>query len=94
MAVAGSDGSLKDGNGSAGSKLAISTGRLSSIEIHSGVAPVDSAPKEQSSTRCELQVIISWMATIENLLGRLAKGTIEAGCDSDTALKGIQKWLN
>ena len=33
------------------------------------------------------------MATIEKLLGRQATGTIEAGCDSDAALKGIQKWL-
>ena len=34
------------------------------------------------------------MATIEKLLGRHATGTIEAGCDSDAALKGIHKWLN
>ena len=52
MAVTGSDGSLKDGNGGAGWKLAVSTGRLSSIEIQKGSALVDSAPEEQSSTRC------------------------------------------
>jgi hypothetical protein len=42
-AVAGSDGSLKDGNGGAGWKLAVSTGRLVGLEIQSGAAPVDGA---------------------------------------------------
>ena len=58
------------------------------------MAPVDGAPEEHSSKRCELQGILGWMATIEKLLGRQAIGTIEAGCDNDAALKGIQKWLN
>ena len=88
-AVSGSDGSLKDGNGGAGWKLAVSTGWLSGLEIQSGAAPVDGAPEEHSSTRCELQGIMGWMATIEKILGRQATGTIEAGCDSDAALKGI-----
>ena len=91
--VAGLDGLLKDSNGGVGWKLAVSTGRLAGLEIQSGAAPVDGAPEEQSSTRCELQGILGWMATIEKLLGRQATGTIEAGCDSDAALKGIQKWL-
>ena len=58
------------------------------------MALVDSAPDEQSSTRCKLQGILAWIVTIEKLLGRQAKGTIESGCDSDAALKGVQKWLN
>ena len=33
------------------------------------------------------------MATIEKLIGWRTKGTIEAGCDSDAALKGVKKWL-
>jgi ribonuclease HI len=37
---------------------------------------------------------MGWMVTIEKLIGQQATGTIEAGCDSDAALKGIQKWLN
>ena len=79
MTVAASDESLKDGNHNdvAGWKLAISTGRLSSIYIQSGVTRVDSAPEEQSSTRCKLQSIIAWMAKIEKLIGRRATGTIE-----------------
>ena len=91
--VGGSDGSLKDDKGGVGWKLAISTGQLSSIEIHSGAAPVDIVPEEQSSTRYKLQGILACMEKIEKLLGRRAKWTIEAGCDSDAALKGIQKWL-
>jgi ribonuclease HI len=74
--------------------VAVNTGRLAGLEIQSGAVPVDSAPEEQSSTRCELQGILGWMATIEKLLGRQATGTIEAGCDSDAALKGIKKWMN
>ena len=64
------------------------------MEIQSGAAPVNSAPDEQSSTQCELQGIMGWMATIENILGRQATGIIESGCNIDAALKGIHKWLN
>ena len=74
--------------------MAVSTGRLAGLEIQSGAAPVDGAPEEQSSNRCKLQGILGWMATIKKILGRQVTGTIEAGCDSDAALKGIQKWLN
>ena len=34
------------------------------------------------------------METIEKILGRQATGTIAAGCNINTALKGIHKWLN
>ena len=54
--VAGSNGSLKDGNRGAGWKLAVSTGWLAGMEIQSGAALVDIAPEEHSSTRCELQL--------------------------------------
>ena len=67
--VAGSDRSLKDDNGGAEWKLEVSTGRLAGIEIYSGAAPVDSTLEEKSSTRCELQVILGWMETIEKILG-------------------------
>ena len=69
------------------------TCQLSSIEIQKGATPVDIAPEEKSSTRCELQGILEWLAMIDELLGHIAHGTIEAGCDSETALKGIIKWL-
>ena len=61
-AVTGSDGSLKYGNGGSRWKLEISKGWLSSIEIQRDVTLVDIAPKEQFSTRCELQGILAWMA--------------------------------
>ena len=64
---------------------------LAGMEINSGVAPVDIAPEEHSSTQCELQGILGWMVTIEKLLVRQATGTIDSGCDSDAALKGIHK---
>ena len=51
-AVAGSDVSLKYGNGEAGWKLTVSKGRLSIMKIQKGAAPVESAPEEQSSPRC------------------------------------------
>ena len=75
-------------------KLAVSTGQLSTIGIQKGAAPADSAPEEKSSTRCELQGILAWLAMIEKLIGRKTRGTIEAECDRDAALKEIRKWLN
>ena len=67
---------MKDGKGRAGWKLAISTGKLSRIEIQTGAAPVDSAPEEQSSTRCELQGIFTWLEILDTLLERRTKGFI------------------
>ena len=87
--MTGLDGSLKDGSGGAGWKLTVSTGILPSTEMQTGDATVDSVPEEKSSTRCKLQGISAWMATIEKLLGKCARGTIEAGYDSDADLKGI-----
>ena len=37
---------LKNDNGGAGWKLAVSPGRLAGLEIKSGAAPVDGAPEE------------------------------------------------
>ena len=74
--------------------MAVSTGRLSSIEIQKGAAPINIAPEEQSPTRCELQGVLAWLAIIEKLLGSTTRGTIEDGCDSNAALKVIRKWLN
>ena len=73
--------------------MLVSTGQLSNIDMQTGAAPVDSAPEEKSSTRCKLQGILTWLAMIEKLIGRKKRGTIEVGCDSEKALKGIRKWL-
>ena len=71
----------------------VTTDRISSIEIKKGAAPVDSFPEEQLSTQCELQGVLALLAMIETLLRRRERGSIETGCDSDTALKGIRTWL-
>ena len=69
------------------------TGRLSSTEIQTGITSVNSAPEEQSSIRCDLQGILAWLSMVEKLLGRIVRGSIGAGFDSDVVLKGIIKLL-
>ena len=92
--VAGLDSPLKDWNGGGGWKLAVSTGQLSIIEIQKVASPADSVPEEQSSTRCKLQGILTWLAMTENLIGHKTRGAIEAGYNSDTTIKGVRTWLN
>ena len=89
-----SDWSLLEGCGSTGCILAIRTGQLSFDEIVKGGAPVDCNPEENASTRCELSGILACLAAIERVTNGWAKGRITAGCDSSTALSGVQKWLS
>ena len=84
---------LKDGNRGSGWKMTVITGRLSSIEIQTVAAPFNSATEEQSSTHFDLQGFVAWLSVVEKSLGCMAQGSIKEGCDSNAALKVIQKWM-
>ena len=92
MELISADGSLNDGHGETGRELAIHTCQLSSDEVQQGEAPVDCNSDEQSSTQCELIIILVGLVAVERVTLRRARGTIMAICNSAAALTGIRKW--
>ena len=69
-------GSLKDSHGMVGWKLEIRTRQMTCIDIQKGSAPVDCNPNEQSSTRCELSIILACITAVVRVTLGQSKGLI------------------